>query len=477
MLTLPPDPRRLQWGRGRLSATSSARATCARRGALLEPRSAYYFSVAAGQLVLGAGTGFEFGDWYAIGLAFVGIAVFAAIGALSHQHERAFSASLIYLGLGLVAAVVIQALDVRWLDPVDDAEIIERLSEVAVTIALFSAGLKLDRPLGWRGWGSVLRLLGLVMPLTIVVVAVYGVGVMGLSLAAAIVLGGALAPTDPVLAGDIGVGPPGEEDEREPQFAITAEAGLNDGLAFPFVLLGLFLASRGGTGWLGEWVIADLLYAIAVGLLVGAAVGWFLAAMIVRLRERKLLAPTFDGWVAVAAVLLVYGLAETLSAYGFLAAFAAGLAFRRYERDHALNVRVHEGAEVVEKFGELAAILLLGSIVTLSGLENPGWSGWLLAPLLIFVVRPLSVMLAFIGSQLPLRQAAFIAWFGVRGIGSLYYAAIAAGAAALAGESEVTVFWTVIVSVIVSIVLHGATGSPITRRLLGRAATRSRAAS
>ena len=124
----------------------------------------------------------------------------------------------------------------------------------------------------------------------------------------------------------------------------------------------------------------------------------------------------------------------------------------------------------------LAAILLLGSIVTLSGLENPGWSGWLLAPLLIFLVRPLSVMLAFIGSQLPLRQVAFIAWFGVRGIGSLYYAAIAAGAAALTGESEITVFWTVIVSVIVSIVLHGATGSPLTRRLLGRAATSSRAA-
>ena len=153
--------------------------------------------------------GSQFGDWYAVGLAFVGIAVFAAIGALSHEHERAFSASLIYLGLGLVAAAVIQVLDVRWLDPVDDAEVIERLSEVVVTIALFSAGLKLDRRLGWRGWGSVLRLLGLVMPLTIVLVAGYGVGVMGLSLAAAIVLGGALAPTDPVLAGDIGVGHPG----------------------------------------------------------------------------------------------------------------------------------------------------------------------------------------------------------------------------------------------------------------------------
>jgi NhaP-type Na+/H+ or K+/H+ antiporter len=298
---------------------------------------------------------------------------------------------------------------------------------------------------------------------------------MGLSLAAAIVLGAALAPTDPVLAGDIGVGPPGEEEEREPNFSVTAEAGLNDGLAFPFVILGLFAASQGGTGWLGEWVATDLLYATLVGLALGAATGWALAAFIVRLRARDLLLPAFDGWVAIAAVLLVYGLAEALSAYGFLAAFAAGLAFRRYERNHELNVRVHQGAEVVEKFGELAAILLLGSLVTLSGLENPGWAGWLLAPLLLLVVRPLAVLVAFLGSGLPLGQRVFLAWFGVRGIGSLYYAAVAAGAVALAGESEVTIFWTVIICVLISLVVHGASGTPLTRLLLDKEGLASRA--
>ena len=62
--------------------------------------------------------------------------------------------------------------------------------------------------------------------------------------------------------------------------------------------------------------------------------------------------------------------------YGFLAVFAGGLAFRRYERDHELNARVHDGAEIVEKFGELAVILLLGSMLTLDGLGTPGWAGW-----------------------------------------------------------------------------------------------------
>ena len=138
-----------------------------------------------------------------------------------------------------------------------------------MVIALFSAGLKLDRPLRWRAWGSVARLLAVAMPLTIAAVALFGTQVLGLSLGAAVVLGAALAPTDPVLAGDIGVGPPGDEDEHEPNFALTAEAGLNDGLAFPFVLLGLFLAEDAG-GWGLEWLLADVVYAIAGGVLVGA---------------------------------------------------------------------------------------------------------------------------------------------------------------------------------------------------------------
>ena len=160
-------------------------------------------------VVVAAAPGFEFGDLYALGLAFVGVALVAALVALSHQHERAFSASLIYLVLGLAAAAALELLDVHWLDPVDDAEVVERLAEFCVIVALFSTGLKLDRELNWAAWASVVRLLALVMPLTIVAIAVFGTQVMGLSLAAAVVLGGALAPTDPVLAGDIGVGPPG----------------------------------------------------------------------------------------------------------------------------------------------------------------------------------------------------------------------------------------------------------------------------
>ena len=418
------------------------------------------------QTVVAAGAGFSTPDLYTVGLLFLGVALAAAVAALSHEHERAFSATVIYLAFGLAAALAIGVFDLRWVDPVDDARVVERLAEFAVIVALVSTGLKLARDLSWSGWGSVTRLLAIAMPLTIAAVAAFGAVSMGLSVAAAIVLAAALAPTDPVLAGDLGVGPPGEEDEREPNFAITAEAGLNDGLAFPFVILGLLVAAHADAGWVAEWVVADLIYAVVVGIGLGAAIGYGLGAAAVWLRRHDLLAPDYDGWLAIPAVLLIYGATEVANGYGFLAAFAGGLAFRRYERDNELNARVHVGAEVAEKFAELSIVLLIGSMVTISGLAQPGWSGWLLVPLLLLVVRPLAVFASLVGSGLPRGERLFLGWFGVRGIGSLYYVAFAVSAGTLGAENDVEVVWTAIACVLCSIALHGITGTPFARRFM-----------
>jgi NhaP-type Na+/H+ or K+/H+ antiporter len=415
---------------------------------------------------LAADPGFSFADPYAIGLAFAGLAVFAAIGALSHQRERAFSASLIYLGLGVVAAVMIDVLNVGWLDPVRDHEIIERLSEVAVVIALFGTGLSLDRRLRAWSWGTMARLLLVAMPLTVASVALLGTLLLGLPLGVAILLGAILAPTDPVLAGDVGVGPPGDEDEGEPSFSITSEAGLNDGLAFPIVLLGVFVVEEGGTGWLGEWLLADVLYGVACGLALGAVGGWIIAAAAVRLRDARLLNSALDGWLALAAVLLLYGVTEVAGGYGFLAAFAGGVGFRRYEHEHEVNRRVHHGAEIIEKFGELALILLLGSLVTLGSLVEPGVGGWLLVLALIVVVRPAAVAIGLAGTGAPWRERAFLAWFGVRGIGSLYYVAAVLGLGVLGPREASTLFWVTAAAIVASIVVHGVTAAPLGRRLL-----------
>ena len=367
-----------------------------------------------------------------------------------------------------MATTIVDLLGVRWIDPFADAEVVEHLAEFALIVALFGTGLKLERALDPRPWISVARLLGIVMPLTIAAVTLFGTEVMGLSLGAAIILGAALAPTDPVLASDVGVGPPSEDDEHEANVALTAEAGLNDGLAFPFVFLGAYVATHDGTGWLGEWLAADVLFAVVVGVVIGAIAGYLIAASIVWLRDRDLLAPALDGWVAVGAVLLVYGLAEAAGGYGFLATFAAGLAFRRYEYGHELNRRVHDGAEVVEKFSELALILLLGSLMTVGGLSQAGVSGWLLVPVLLLIIRPLATAIAFAGSNLAASDRAFIGWFGVRGIGSLYYVAVALGLGVLSAEEAQTLFWTVAICIVASVVVHGVTASPLARRLLAR---------
>jgi NhaP-type Na+/H+ or K+/H+ antiporter len=420
-------------------------------------------------ILLAAGEGFSFADPYAIALTFLGLAGVAAIAALSHQAERAFSASVIYLALGLAAALAIDGLNVGWLQPDDDATVIQRLSEAAVIIALFGAGLKVEREVRPTAWGPVWRLLGIGMPLTIGALVLFGTGVMGLSLAAAIAVGAALAPTDPVLAGDIGIGPPGEEEEPEPNFALTAEAGLNDGLAYPFVFLAIFVGTVGEADeFVGEWLLADVLYAIVGGVALGALVGWGVARLTVPLRDGGYLDRRFDGWLAIVALLLIYGITEIVGAYGFIAAFVGGLAFRRYEYGHEINREVHDAAENVEKLGELALILLLGTLVSIDDLRAPGVGGWLLAPLLLLVIRPLCGLVALAGSRaIPgWRERLFVAFFGVRGIGSLYYVAVILGSGALSAAEGREVFWTVAVTVMASIFLHGIASAPLERRLL-----------
>ena len=205
------------------------------------------------------------------------------------------------------------------------------------------------------------------------------------------------------------------------------------------------MAERGRPGWFAEWLAADVVYAIVAGVALGAGVGLAAAWSVKRLRDHELLSPALDGWQAIATALVIYGLAEVAGAYGFLAVFAGGLAFRRYEHDHEINGRVHKGAELIEKLLELAVILLLGSMLTLDGLGLPGWEGWLLAVLLIVVGAAARVLAALAGSQLerPGDQA-FVAWFGVRGVGSLYYVAVAVDAGALAADERDLVVWTVI---------------------------------
>ena len=418
--------------------------------------------------VLALTEGFDLGNLYPLFLLSLGVALVVGVGALSHQHERAFSAAVFYLGLGALGAAALSLLDVAPFDPIDDHRLLERLAELALLFAVFAAGLTVEKGVRRRSVISISLLLLVVMPLTIALIALFGALAMGLSFGAALLLGAVLAPTDPVLAGDLGLGPPGEEAQGEPRLSLHTEAGINDGLASPFVLLGIYVADRGGSGWVGEWLLADFLYAATVAGLLGAALGTGAAWLVTRARERGLMDRALDGFAALAVVLVVYGASELLDAYGLLALFAAGFSFRRYEFEHEVHHGVHHGTETASRFLELLVLLLLGSMVTLGGLAEPGLAGWLLAPLLIVAMRPALVMATSGKGLASVRERAYLAFFGVRGVAALFYAALVAGSGVLSAAETKVVVWTTMACVIVSIVVHGISSTPLTRLLLGR---------
>jgi NhaP-type Na+/H+ or K+/H+ antiporter len=422
----------------------------------------------AGELIARApGWAFDFG-LYELLLLIGGIVILGGSVVLSVQRGRPFSAAILYLGAGVLAGLILRGMGINWYDPLEDAEIFSRAAGLAVIVSLFGAGVKLDRALTWRNWRTTVLLLAVAMPLTILGMAVIGVWLVGMALASAVLLGAVLAPTDPVLAEDVQVGGPMDsEPEDESRFSITAEAGLNDGLAFPFVILALFGYERGFgriDGWWLEWLTADLLYAVVIGLISGVVAGRLIAALTYRVVARGWLVSPFDAFVAIGIIFMVYGATELVEAYGFVAVFAAGVAFRRFEASHEVNKRLHEVSLVFEKLAELSVLLLLGSVLPIGGLLEIGWPVLLAALGLLFVVRPLAVMIALLPSGLPMRQRLFIAWFGIRGIGSIYYLGFAF--AVLTPTDARPIFSVVAVAIIASVVLHGLTGSWLTRRLI-----------
>ena len=145
-----------------------------------------------------------------------------------------------------------------------DALALEYVTEFIVIASLMAAGIAIDRPVSWKNWRQIWPLLVIAMPLTVAAVAFLGWWALGLAPASAILLGAALAPTDPVLARSVQVGPPGEDQRHDVRFSLTVEAGLNDGLAFPFTYLAIAAVGMSALGtWTMEWVALDLVWRIA----------------------------------------------------------------------------------------------------------------------------------------------------------------------------------------------------------------------
>ena len=415
----------------------------------------------------------------------VGVALLLAVLLPTALHRHAVSAPIVLLSVGM--AIGLLPLPAGFLtDPLSNLPLMEHFTELTVVVALMGVGLAIDRPLQWRSWaswarwGATWRLLAVAMPLCIAGTALAGWWLLGLAPAAALLLGAVLAPTDPVLASDVQVEGPtpfDEEDEideeDEVRFVLTSEAGLNDGLAFPFVNAAVMAAAVGSASeWGLRWIAWELVGKVLVGVLVGTAVGWLLARLAFRAPAPTLrLAETGEPLLALAAVLLAYGVAEVAQGYGFLAVFACAMTMRSAERGHHYHAHMHGLMERLERLLTLGVLLILGSLLTNRLLTDLTWQGALVGLGLLFVIRPLTGMAALrlgrpgdrAGPQLTPREQLATAWFGVRGVGSLYYLSYAAGQADFAGIDQL---WaTVGFAVAVSVLVHGVTATPVMRRL------------
>ncbi|CUI06000.1 cation:proton antiporter [Massilia antarctica] len=406
-----------------------------------------------------------------------------------------FTSAIVYLGVGLVLGPMV--LGIFSFSPVEQSHLLETLTEIAVLVSLFSAGVKMPVPISRQRWMPAIRLAWVSMSLSVGLIAAFCYFVLGLPLGAGVLLGAILAPTDPVLATDVQVRHPDDRDRL--RFTLTCEAGMNDGSAFPFVMLGLGLLGAydlGGMGW--RWVLVDVLWAtlaaIAIGTLGGAALGrlgWML-------RGKDPKHEVLDDLVGLGLIAVVYGLSVIFVAWGFLAVFFAGVALRQTElvlsgahkdrqgllvperskddagaaappADLPLTVSAESLVfkEHLERLSELTLVLLLGGMVSL---HDWNWRSIGTALFLFVVARPLSVMIGLLGSDSSMRIRSITAWFGVRGIGSLYYLMYALNHGLPVSLSRELIQVT-IVAIMLSIVVHGTSVKPLLDRFWRRKQT------
>ncbi|WP_282792259.1 cation:proton antiporter [Streptomyces sp. CC224B] len=377
---------------------------------------------------------------------------------------RPLSLPVVFLAGGI--GVYLLPLPLPEIDPVQNRLVTEHVTEVCIIIALMGAGLALNRPVGRRLWASTWRLLGITMLLTVLGTALVAWW-LGWPPAAALLLAAVLAPTDPVLASEMRVGEPTEDkhDEDEVRFALTSEAGLNDGLAFPLTYAAVALAATAGSGWsadwFGTWLVQDVAYKCAVGVLSGLLIGRLLGWLFFRTSSRVLrLSEYREGFVALAATFLAYGLTELAGGYGFLAVFTTACAVRAAERAHGFHKVLHDFVEQIERLLTAVLLFLLGAFVALGGLAPLTWRGALTGLLLLLVVRPLCGWAGLLVGGVERRERRVIAVYGIRGIGSLYYLAYALGQQDFP-VPERELWAAVTFTVLVSVLLHGVTAGPV----------------
>ncbi len=408
-----------------------------------------------------------------LGLYFLLIGCLLMVMALTSRlvQRLPMTGAVVYLAIGV--AIGPWGAGLILIDLQRHGHAIELMAELGVLISLFAVGLKIEVAFSQRAWRVPLRLATVGMAVSIGLIALAAAAVLGLPWPVALLLGAILAPTDPVLASEVQIRHPGDRDRL--RFSLTTEGGLNDGTAFPAVMLGLVLLGvRDGGSYLWLWLARDLVWATVAGLAVGTGCGLLVARVLAQLKRSGPL--QFEEFIVLGVITLSYGMALLVEAYGFLAVFAAGVALSHGERQWRATVPPAAGeaapdepvvtprllalSEQFERLAEVALVLTVGVL-----LAQVRWSVSVLlfAALVLLVARPLTVMATVSVRDTSRQERRLLAWFGVRGIGSVYYLAFALnhGVPAIAG---VWLLEAVVVTIAVSIVAHGISATPLMAR-------------
>jgi sodium/hydrogen antiporter len=406
-------------------------------------------------------------DVYILDLLVIGLLLLMVTLGSGWISRLPLSFALIYLLVGVFLGPYGLGLIQLRSNDIFNAESLERITELVVIISLFSCGLKIVRPLNFGIWDITARLIGFLMPISIFALAGACKVFLGMNWGEAILLGAILAPTDPVLASEVQLTDINDKDEL--RFGLTSEGGLNDALAFPFVYFGLHaLKDNNWDNWLRDWLLVDLIWAIAAAIVMGIIVAKAIVLLDKKIQRRRSADTLMEDFIALGIIFITYSLTEIVNGYGFLAVFVAGLVAQRSYSEPETPLAQLEFIERLEKLLEVGTILLLGSILLVKPMLNYAWQSLVVIVLLFFVIRPVGAWISTIGKR-PLNSHRrslnpgtrwLFGWFGIRGVGSLYYLAYAFGNG-LKGDSAEQIAWITYTTVVVSVIVHGISATPL----------------
>lgn len=394
---------------------------------------------------------------FILGFALLGMAWMPAI-----TKRIKISYSVLYVLFGVLLYTFSDVLPLT--DPFRYEHFTVRLTEMMVIVSLMGTGLKIDERFNLKAWAIPLKLVSVTMLLSIGIVALVAVVFLGFDIAAAVLLAAVLAPTDPVLADDVQVGPPLQDTRSEVRFSLTAEAGLNDGMAFPFTWLAITIALIPlNEATFTQWFLYDFLYRIIAGAAMGYGVGKAIAYLVFQLPVKKSLVGTQDGFVAFSLTLLVYGATELIHGYGFVAVFVCAVALRNAELENEYHVKLHSFTDQMERMLMAVVLILFGGTLVSGILDGVTWHVVVFSVAMVFLIRPVTAWFSVTRHGLHFKEKAAISFYGIKGIGSFYYLSFALHETTFEGEDRL---WAVVSMVVLfSIIIHGISAGPVMERL------------